>query len=126
MTYFNEVKLPASALLGDSSEAPKDARAAWWENLIGSFAMTGPCVSGFKHTAYIGGTYSLRRTVAHILDTWYREVAPIFTDPETTQAVKHRLAVLAKAIVFQLVRQVMERSHEMAERYGAQGTFDTR
>jgi len=42
MTRFNKVKLPASALLSNSSETPKDARAAWWDTLwripIGSFA----------------------------------------------------------------------------------------
>ena len=42
MTRFNKVKLPASALLSDSLEAPKDARAAWWDTLwripINSFA----------------------------------------------------------------------------------------
>ena len=42
MTRFNKVKLPASALLSNSFEAPKDARAAWWDTLwripIGSFA----------------------------------------------------------------------------------------
>src|SRR5712691_10350564 len=44
MTHF---KLPASALLGDSLEAPKDACTAWWDTLwcilIGSFTVTGPC-----------------------------------------------------------------------------------
>jgi len=42
MTRFNKVKLPASALLSDSLEAPKDTRAAWWDTLwripINSFA----------------------------------------------------------------------------------------
>jgi acyl-CoA oxidase len=151
MTHFNKVKLPATALLSDSLEAPKDARAAWWETLwripIGTFAVSGPCVSGLKHTAYVGGTYSLRRTVAphgekvpifsfptqqwsvlhavasaHVLDAWYRDVAPTFADPGATHAIKHGLAVLVKATV---IRQAMECAHEMAERCGAQGTFDT-
>jgi alkylation response protein AidB-like acyl-CoA dehydrogenase len=151
MTRFNKVKLPASALLSDSLEVPKDARAAWWDTLwripIGSFAVAGPCVSGLKHTAYIGGAYSLRRHVAphgeripifsfptqqwsvlhavasaRVLDAWYREVAPVFADPKATHPIKHGLAVLVKATV---IREAMECAHEMAERCGAQGTFDT-
>ncbi|KAI0270443.1 hypothetical protein BC834DRAFT_922464 [Gloeopeniophorella convolvens] len=151
MTRFNKVKLPATALLSDSFEAPTDPRAAWWDTLwripIGSFAVSGPCVSGLKHVAYIGGAYSLRRTVAphgekvpifsfptqqwsvlhavaagRVLDAWYREVSPIFADPKATHPIKHGLAVLVKATV---IRQAMECAHEMAERCGAQGTFDT-
>jgi len=42
MMCFNKVKLPASALLSNSFEAPKDACTAWWDTLwcipIGSFA----------------------------------------------------------------------------------------
>ncbi|KAI0263647.1 acyl-CoA oxidase [Gloeopeniophorella convolvens] len=151
MTRFNKVKLPASALLSDTFEAPRDARAAWWDTLwripIGSFVVAGPCVTGLKHVAYIGGKYSLRRTVAphgekvpifsfptqqwsvfhavasgRVMEAWYKEVAPIFTDPKATHPIKHGLAVLVKATV---IREAMECSHEMAERCGAQGTFDT-
>ncbi|KAH9975078.1 hypothetical protein BGW80DRAFT_1436731 [Lactifluus volemus] len=48
----------------------KDLNSARWDMIcqwripIGSFVVAGPCVSGLKHTAYIGGTYSLRRKVA--------------------------------------------------------------
>ncbi|KAI9434571.1 acyl-CoA oxidase [Lactarius indigo] len=151
MTRFNKVKLPPTALLGDTLEAPNDARAAWWDTLwripIGTFAVSGPCVSGLKHTAYIGGKYSLRRLVAphgekipiftfptqqwsvlhtvasaRVLDAWYRDVAPVFSDPKATHPIKHGLAVLVKATV---IRQSMQCAHEMAERCGAQGTFDT-
>jgi len=151
MTRFNKVKLPATALLSDTFDAPKDARAAWWDTLwripIGSFVVSGPCVSGLKHVAYIGGKYSLRRHVAphgekipiftfptqqwsvlhavaasKVLEAWYREVAPIYSDPKATHPIKHGLAVLVKATV---IRQSMECAHEMAERCGAQGTFDT-
>jgi hypothetical protein len=140
MTRFNKVKLPASALLSDSFEAPKDPRAAWWDTLwripIGSFAVAGPCVSGLKHTAYIGGAYSLRRHVAphgekvpifsfptqqrsvlysvasaRVLDAWYREVAPTFADPKATHPIKHGLAVLVKATV---IREAMDPPLERA------------
>ncbi|KAH9028719.1 hypothetical protein EDB84DRAFT_1563017 [Lactarius hengduanensis] len=33
MTRFNKIKSPPTALLGDSLEAPSDARAAWWDTL---------------------------------------------------------------------------------------------
>lgn len=151
MTRFNKSKLPSAALLSDTLEAPNDVHTAWWDTLwripIGSFAGSGPCISGLKHTAYIGGKYSLRRLVAphsekmsifsfptqqwsvlhavasaRVLDAWYREVAPIVADPNATHPVKHGLAVLVKATV---IRQSMECADEMAERCGAQGTFDT-
>lgn len=151
MTRFNQVKLPPTALLSDTLEAPRDVRATWWDTLwripIGSLVVTAPNVSGLKHTAYIGGTYSLRRTIAphgekisifsfptqqwsvlhpvasaRVLEAWYREVAPVFADPKATHSIKHGLSVLVKATV---IRQSMECAHEMAERCGAQGTFDT-
>ena len=151
MTRFNQVRLPPTALLGDSLEAPKDPRAAWWDTVwripIGSFLVSGPCINGIKHTAYVGGKYSLRRHVAphgeklpifsfptqqwavlhaiasaRVLDVWFHEVAPVFSDPKAIHAVKHGLAVLVKATV---IRESMETGHEMAERCGAQGTFDT-
>jgi acyl-CoA oxidase len=151
MTRFNKVKLPPTAILTDSLEAPKDARADWWNTIwrvpIGSFFVSGPCINGMKHTAYVGGKYSLRRHVAphgekipifsfptqqwavlhavasaRVLDPWFQHVAPLFCDPKGVPAIKHGLAVLMKATV---IRQSMKTSHEMAERCGAQGTFDT-
>ncbi|KAH9075546.1 hypothetical protein EDB83DRAFT_2650192 [Lactarius deliciosus] len=151
MTRFNKVKLPEMALLSDTFEVPKNACAAWWDTLwhisIGSFAVSGPCVSGLKHTAYISGKYSLRRLVAlrgekipiftfptqqwsvlhtvaaaRVLDAWYCDVAPVFSNPKATHPIKHGLAVMVKATV---IHQSMECAHEMAERCGAQGTFDT-
>lgn len=151
MTRFNKVKLPSTAILTDSLEAPKDMRAAWWDTIwrvpIGSYFVSGPCINGIKHTAYVGGKYSLRRHVAphgekipifsfptqqwavmsavaaaRVLDPWFHHVSPLFCDPKGVPAVKHGLAVLMKATV---VRQAMKTSQEMAERCGAQGTFDT-
>ena len=78
MTRFQNVRLPPTALLGDTLESPTDARAAWWDTLwripIDSFAVSGPCVSGLKHVAYIGGKYSLHHHV-----TPHGEKVPIFT-----------------------------------------------
>ena len=58
---------------------------------------------------------------AQVLEAWYREVAPIYADPKVTHSIEYGLAVLVKATV---IRQSMECAHEMAERCGAQGTFD--
>ncbi|KAF8267911.1 acyl-CoA oxidase [Lactarius quietus] len=145
------VKLSLTALLSDTLKMPKDARAAWWDTLwcipIGSFVVSGPCVSGLKHVAYIGGKYSLRRHItphgekipiftfpmqqwsvlhtvasAHILEAWYCEVAPIYSDPKASHPIKHGLAILVKATI---IHQSTECAHEMAEWCGAQGTFNT-
>ena len=45
-----------------------------WLIPIDSFAVSGPCVSGFKHVAYIGCKYSLHHHVAP-----HGEKVPIFT-----------------------------------------------
>ncbi|KAH8986458.1 hypothetical protein EDB92DRAFT_1879168 [Lactarius akahatsu] len=126
MTRFNKVKLPATALISDTYEVPKDARAAWWDTLwripIGSFAVSGPC----KIPIFTFPTqqWSVLHTVAsaRVLDAWYRDVAPVFSDPKAAHSIKHGLAVMVKATV---IRQSMVCAHEMAERCGAQGTFDT-
>ncbi|KAI9456833.1 acyl-CoA oxidase [Lactarius psammicola] len=122
--HFNKVKLPLTALLGDSLEAHRNARTTWrdtlWRIPIGPFVVSSPCVTGLKHTC--------RWTVLHavasarVLETWFHEVAPTFSDPKATHPIKHGFAVLIKATV---IHEAMECAHEMAERCGAQGTFDT-
>ena len=36
---------------------------------------------------------------ARVLEAWYCEVAPIYSDPKATHPIKHGLAVLVKATV---------------------------
>ena len=56
---FHNVQLPPTALLDDTLYLLTDARTARWDTLwripINSFAVSGPCVSGHRHVAYIGG-----------------------------------------------------------------------
>ena len=77
---FLRAKSPPIALFSDTLESPRGARAAWWDTLwripIGSFVVSGPCVSCLKHVAYISGKYSLRLHVAP-----HGEMIPIFTSP---------------------------------------------
>ena len=151
MTMFDHVFLPDTALLGSSAGSAADSRAAWWDEVwripYGSMTVAGPCVVGLKHVAYIGARYSLDRHVlahgtepvpiitfptqqwavlhalasAYVLDAWYRSVIPLMTDDSVEHAVKHGMAVVVKATA---CRQVIDCTREMAERCGAQGTFD--
>ncbi|KIP07465.1 hypothetical protein PHLGIDRAFT_415065 [Phlebiopsis gigantea 11061_1 CR5-6] len=151
MTMFDHVFLPDNALLGSSVEASAGSRAIWWDEVwripYGSMTVAGPCIIGLKHVAYIGAQYSLNRRIlahgaepmpiitfptqqwavlhalasAYVLDAWYRSVIPIMTDDKVDHAVKHGMAVVVKATA---CRQVIQCTREMAERCGAQGTFD--
>ncbi|OBZ76897.1 Acyl-coenzyme A oxidase-like protein [Grifola frondosa] len=151
ITNFHNIQLPPSALLGTSLAAPKDPLSAWWEEVwripIGSGAVAAPLVQAIKHAAYIGGRYSLVRhitgkdsaavpiitfrtqqwpvlqaiAVAMVLDTWYPQIIQQTVDMSTEPQVRHGLSVVVKTTV---CRQFMTCIRDIAERCGAQGTFD--
>ena len=151
MTVFNNVRLPASALLGASLDAPTDLRAAWWDEVwripYGSMAVAGPCLAGLKHAAYIGTQYSRHRHVTShgptpfpiirfptqqwavlhavaagtVLGVWFRAMALVMGDPSVDPRVKHGIAVVVKTTV---CRRAIECTRQIMERCGAQGTFD--
>ncbi|KAH9477756.1 Peroxisomal acyl-coenzyme A oxidase 3 [Psilocybe cubensis] len=66
LTYFNHVRLPAAALLGNLDK-PTDVRAAFFTTIyrivVGALSMGALCLSVMRMSSYIGGKYSLRRTV---------------------------------------------------------------
>ncbi|KAH9023645.1 hypothetical protein EDB84DRAFT_1564663 [Lactarius hengduanensis] len=118
MTRFNKVKLPETALLSDTFEVPKNARTYSLRRFV---APRGEKIPIFTFPTQ---QWSVLHTVAsaRLLDAWYCDVAPVFSDPKATHPIKHGLAVMVKATV---IRQSMEYAHEMAERCGTQGAFNT-
>jgi hypothetical protein len=73
MTGFNKVKLPASALLSNSFDGPKDVRAAWWDTLwripIRSFvvtcSLTWPTILMYTHHLLTLNVSTLASTTWH-------------------------------------------------------------
>ncbi|VDB94435.1 unnamed protein product [Peniophora sp. CBMAI 1063] len=152
LTSFHNVRLPASALLGSSLEAPAKPLEAWWGQVwripIGSMAVAAPFLVALKHTAYIGGRYSLFRTVAgrnpspipiitfptqqwailsavataNVLDAWFKAMIRLVVDKSIDPRVRHGLSVVVKTTT---MRHFLRCAVEVSERCGAQGTFES-
>ncbi|KAF8347532.1 acyl-CoA oxidase [Amanita rubescens] len=147
ITRFNHVYLPFTALVtSDLSDlsAPLRPLEAWWNEVwripLGTMAVPAPWISAIKTVAYIGGRYSMQRcilaknktpepiikfrtqqlpilyttAVALVMDSWYPCGSE---DPR----VRHALAVITKATVCRHFQRCVS---EVAERCGAQGTFE--
>lgn len=154
ITRFNHVLVPHTALvsskLGDYV-APKVPLEAWWDEVwrlpLGTMAVTAPWISSTKAAAYIAGKYSMHRcitgkggaplpiisfrtqqwpivhatAVAHVMNTWYSKVAPLTVDKSIDPRVRHGIAVIVKTTACRHFQRCIP---EVAERCGAQGTFE--
>ncbi|VDC07086.1 unnamed protein product [Peniophora sp. CBMAI 1063] len=151
LTSFHNVRLPESALLSASLEAPSSPRDAWWGEVgripLGSMAIAGPVLQSIKHVAYIGGQYSLHRTivgrgpvptpiisfptqqwpimsavaVANVLEAWYKDMIDIVVDDNMDPRVRHGVSIVVKTTVY---RHFQKCAETISERCGAQGTFE--
>jgi acyl-CoA oxidase len=153
LTSFSNVFLPHTALLGplDLSSKTSPSREAWWSEVWrlthGSMAVAAPVVQALKHAAYIGGKYSSHRHIlgkdlspiplitiptqqwpiiqgialSFVLEAWYRRCAASITSRQFNHEVLHGISVTVKATVFRYFQQC---SDTIAERCGAQGTFE--
>jgi len=154
LTRFNDVHLPPTALVGsdirEDTLVPVDQRQAWWSEVqrvpIGTLVVAAPWISALKATAFIGGRYSAVRSilgkgnhptpilsfrtqqwpilnataVAMVLDRWY----PAVIDTVMNQAdyrIQHAVAAIAKTTICRYFQRCVG---EVAERCGAQGTFE--
>lgn len=154
ITAFREVKLGHDALLGADLNLPSHLtrREAWWQEVwripLGSMAVGGPFIQAMKHTAYIGGKYSLHRmvmgrghvpkpiisfptqqwpiihavAVSLIMELWFKTMTNMVTDKNLDPRVRHALAIVVKTTV---CRHFQYCVHAVAERCGARGTFAT-
>ena len=106
----------------------------------------GPAVNGTKAVAYIGGKYSLHRSIvgktpqptpiiafrtqqlpiaqavaaAHVMDNWFRP-AVMGALQTSDHRVRHALSVIIKATI---CRNFQRTVFDVSERCGAQGTFE--
>ncbi|KAL4063777.1 acyl-CoA oxidase [Scleroderma citrinum] len=154
VTRFNHVLVPHSALvsskLGDYS-MPEFPLQAWWDEVwripFGTMAVTAPWISSIKAAAYISGKYSMHRcitgkgdrplpiisfrtqqwpiahamAVAHVMSTWYPFAIQQTMDISLDHRVRHGIAVIAKTTACRHFQRCVP---EVAERCGAQGTFE--
>ncbi|KIJ62260.1 hypothetical protein HYDPIDRAFT_30524 [Hydnomerulius pinastri MD-312] len=154
ITRFNHVFVPYTAMvsssLGDYS-IPNSPLEAWWDEVwripLGTMAVTAPWISSIKAAAFIAGRYSMHRSltgkgveptpiisfrtqqwpIAHatavglVMSNWYPIAAKQTTDKSLDHRVRHGLAVIVKTTACRHFQRCVP---EVAERCGAQGTFE--
>ena len=154
ITRFNHVHLPFTALVtSDLSDlsAPLHPLQAWWDEVwripLGTLAVPAPWISAIKAVAYIGGRYSMHRcilgksktpvpiisfrtqqlpilhatAIALVMASWYPAAIKMCFEDTMDPRVQHALAVITKATVCRHFQRCVS---EVAERCGAQGTFE--
>ena len=154
LTRFENVHLPPSALVTsdiNNLELPERPLEAWWEEIwriqLGTLAVPAPWISAMKAAAFIGGRYSMHRSVigtrnqptaiisfrtqqwpilnavaaSMVMDNWFPRVVQFAMRETKDHRVRHAMSVIAKATV---CRHFQRTVPEIAERCGAQGTFE--
>lgn len=148
LTTFNNVRIPASSLLG-SLEKPTNPRVALthsiWRVSCGTMAFGYLTLSMMKAFATIGTMYSLRRHVGgpkdrvpvmhfrtqqapiltltaqiYVMDAFVRSCTKLFQDTSVDYRVRHAVAGIAKATI---VGHAYAGGLAVSERCGAQGLF---
>ncbi|TFK24107.1 acyl-CoA oxidase [Coprinopsis marcescibilis] len=153
ITSFDHVRLPPTALVASDVfdlSAPSRPLEAWWGEVwriqLGTLSVPAPWISAMKTTAFIGGKYSTRRCIlgkmneptpiisfrtqqwpiahctaaAMVLDNWYPRIVN-FAMSQRDPRLRHAFAVIAKTTICRHFQRCVP---EIAERCGAQGTFD--
>lgn len=149
ITSFDQVSLPATALLG-SLEKPANMREHFfstiWRIPIGTLAMSLIMIPALKCVSYIVGKYSLRRTVhgldntripiitfrtqqlpilhalaqLSVMEPFAKHIISLFKDTSLKSEVRHGYAVILKAVFLQYAQRSIP---QLVERCGAQGLF---
>ncbi|KAJ7596020.1 acyl-CoA oxidase [Mycena floridula] len=154
ITKFDNVYLPPTAIVASDIyhiPAPSRSLESWWDEIwriqLGTLAVPAPWISALKIVAFVGGRYSIHRTltgkrdapvpiisfrtqqwpvlqaiaVGTVMAAWYPIVVEKLVPELQDARVGHAMAVIVKATVCRHFQRV---AFEMAERCGAQGTFE--
>lgn len=154
ITTFDHVMLPHSALVAsDIYNVTKPSRPleAWWDEIwriqLGTMAVPAPWISAIKAVAYIGGRYSMHRSllgknndptpiitfrtqqwpIAHatavsmVMANWFPTAVRHAMEDCADHHVRHAMSVIIKTTVCRHFQRCVP---EVAERCGAQGTFE--
>ncbi|KAI0267371.1 acyl-CoA dehydrogenase NM domain-like protein [Gloeopeniophorella convolvens] len=149
LTYFRNVRLPRTALLG-SPEKPPDARTAFFSAIsrveIGVLALGAITAPALRLSAHVAARYSQRRTVvgpdgvprqiisfstqrvpvlralaqAAVMRAFLARTIDSFCKPGVDPRVRHALATLFKVTS---TTHAQAANLELSERCGAQGLF---
>ena len=154
ITRFDHVLVPHTALVTSDLEdysLPKFPLKAWWDEVwripVGTMAIGAFTISALKAISFIAGRYSMHRSltgkgagpipiisfrtqqwpilhavaVSLVMENWYAITASQTTNESLDPRVRHGLAVIVKTTVCRHVQRCIS---EVAERCGAQGTFE--
>lgn len=154
ITCFDHVFVPHTALVTSNLHdysLPKFPLQAWWDEVwripVGTMAIVAFTIPALKAVAFIAGKYSMHRSltgkgpepvpiisfrtqqwpilhavaVSMVMENWYSITASRAADDALDPRVRHGLAVIVKTTV---ARHVQRCVSEVAERCGAQGTFE--
>ncbi|KAJ8501517.1 hypothetical protein ONZ45_g12118 [Pleurotus djamor] len=151
ITSFSNVRLPHYALLGtlDKPKDLRSTFFASIDRVIvGTLSMAAICVPGLKVSAGIVAQYSKRRRVtdaltrlprsiisfstqqipiitaisqALVFESFLRSCIATFSSPDSTPALRHCIAAIAKATILPRAQDTVI---ALSERCGAQGLFD--
>lgn len=148
-TFFNHVKLPLGAYLGEESTQTLDHHASLKKYIrrltVGQITLPLATLTGAKLTCCIGIDYSMRRHIgggdstrpimsfrtqqlpilyclsaSYVLDLWSKDVTGMLKYSRLEDRVLQGIAVVFKTTVLRILLPLYR---EIAERLGAQGTF---
>jgi len=154
ITRFNHVHVPFTALVSSNiydHSLPASPLEAWWDEVwripLGTLVVTAPWISSIKAAAFIAGRYSMHRSlvgkgtdptpiisfrtqqwpIAHatavglVMSNCLPMVAKQSAEKSLDHRVRHGLAVIVKTATCRHFQRCVP---EVAERCGAQGTFE--
>lgn len=154
ITRFDHVELPSTALVASDLHdvsLPLRPLEAWWDEIwriqLGTMAVPAPWISAIKAVAFIGGRYSMHRCVlgkrndpmpiisfrtqqwpvAHatavgmVMANWYPRAVEDAMKKTVDHRIRHAMSVILKTTVCRHFQRCVT---EVAERCGAQGTFE--
>ncbi|KAG1725878.1 acyl-CoA oxidase [Suillus paluster] len=133
ITRFNHVHVPFSALVSSDiydHSLPNSPLEAWWNEVwripLGTLAVTAPWISSIKAAAFIAGRYSMHRSLVGK----GTDPVPIITFRTQQWPIAHATAVGLQSADKSVDHRTTACRHfqrcvpEVAERCGAQGTFE--
>ncbi|THH13462.1 hypothetical protein EW146_g6758 [Bondarzewia mesenterica] len=149
LTYFNQVRLPRSALLGsiEKSAVPhNDFLQSIWRVTVGSIALGFVGIGAMEVFSTIGALYSMRRTVGpdgartpifhfrtqqipvltvtaqvYVLKAFSQWAIATFSDTTIDSRVRRGIAACTKAVI---VQHSQAAALSISDRCGAQGLFE--
>ncbi|KAJ7246589.1 acyl-CoA dehydrogenase NM domain-like protein [Mycena haematopus] len=149
LTYFDRVKVPASALLGSSAKA-QDARFEFFSSIfrvaVGTLAIGGQGLSALQVATSISAQYSQRRIItdnegrrqpimafrtqhapitialaqSYVMKALHQVATSIFSST-SNMPLRHGVSTILKVL---MINHAQRSLLELAERCGAQGLFE--